>query len=174
MKQHQYNFLDKEKAPKVLVEAIKLDGIQEIVGSKHNPIIMDWALELDLKDYKNDEIPWCGLFVAIVIKRAGFDVVKNPLWAANWSKFGTKQSEAHLFDILVFKRPGGNHVGFYVGEDDTCYHVFGGNQGNKVGVTRIEKSRLTSIRRCDWKISEPKNIRKIILDSKGLISNNES
>lgn len=174
MRQTQYNYLDKEKSPKVIVEAIKFDGVQEIVGSKNNPVIMGWAKELGLKEYTNDEIPWCGLFVAKVVKDAGFTPVNNPLWAANWSKFGTKQPQAMLGDILVFTRPGGNHVAFYVGEDDTCYHVFGGNQSNRVNATRILKSRCTAIRRCPWKISQPTNVRKIQLSPSGEISKNES
>ena len=114
MRQTHYNFLHKEQSPKVIVEAIKLDGIQEIVGTQNNPLIMGWAKELGLKEYINDEIPWCGLFVAKVVKAAGFVPVDKPLWAANWSKFGTKQTQAMLGDVLVFTRPGGNHVGFCI------------------------------------------------------------
>jgi hypothetical protein len=38
--------------------------------------------------YVTDSTPWCGLLAAVVMKRAGWDPVKNPLWALNWSKFG--------------------------------------------------------------------------------------
>jgi uncharacterized protein (TIGR02594 family) len=144
----KHDFLKNEKAPRVIVEAVHLIGVQEIVGRQHNPIILDWAKEVNLPQYTNDEIPWCGLFVAVVVKRAGFEVVKDPLWARNWNNFGTKQSTAMLGDILIFTRPGGGgHVGFYAGEDDTCYHVLGGNQSNRVNVTRILKSRCIGIRR---------------------------
>lgn len=171
--ENKYKFLLDENAPKVLVEALKLYGVKEIAGPKHNQAIMGWAKELGLKNYTADEIAWCGLFVAIVIQRAGFEPVKDPLWADNWRKFGNPQKVAMLFDVLTFKRPGGNHVGFYVGEDDTHYHVYGGNQSNMVNIVRIEKTRLTSIRRCPWRIAQPLNIRSIKLDSKGIISNNE-
>jgi uncharacterized protein (TIGR02594 family) len=174
MKQKQYNYLEKELSPKVIVEAIKHDGVAEIVGAKNNPVIMGWAKELGLKEYINDEIPWCGLFVAKVVKDAGFVPVDKPLWAANWGKFGTKQTQAMLGDVLVFTRPGGNHVGFYVGEDASYYHVLGGNQSNKVNVVRIQKSRCTAIRRCDWKVSQPANVRKIQLSPTGEISTNEA
>ena len=174
--QAQYKFLEKELSPKVIVEAVKLYGAKEIVGKQNSKEILSWAKELGLeKTYTNDEIPWCGLYTAIVIKRAGFQVVSKPLWARDWANFGTKQSEAMLGDILVFTRPGGGgHVGFYVGEDDTCYHVLGGNQSNMVNTTRILKSRCIGIRRCDWKVSQPKNVRKIKLNSNGSISTNES
>lgn len=174
--QNQYKWLEKEKGPKVIVEAVNLYGTKEIVGKEHSKEILSWAKELDLeKTYVNDEIPWCGLFVAIVVKRANFEPVKKPLWARDWVNFGTKQKEAMLGDILVFTRPGGyGHVGFYVGEDNTCYHVLGGNQSNTVNTTRILKSRCIDIRRCDWKKAQPKQVRKIELKSNGLISTNES
>ena len=173
--QEQYKWLLKEKSPKVIAEAMALYGVTEIVGPKHNPTIMDWAKQLNLaKTYNADEIPWCGLFVAIVVKRANFTPVDAPLWARNWSKFGTAQKEAKLGDILVFSRGTGGHVGFYVGEDKEAYHVLGGNQSNTVNVTRILKGRLLSIRRCPWKIAEPKEVRKITLSAKGIISKDEA
>ena len=175
--QRQYYWLNSEKSPKVIDEAVKLYGVQEIVGKQHNPVILSWATELGgniKKSYTNDEIPWCGLFVAIVVKRAGFEPVENPLWAQNWLNFGTRQSIAMLGDVLVFKRDGGGHVGFYVGEDDTCYHVIGGNQSNRVNVTRILKSRCIGIRRCNWKISQPTNVRRIKLAASGTVSTNEA
>ena len=79
-----------------------------------------------------------------------------------------------LGDILVFKRDGGGHVGFYIGEDNDCYHVLGGNQSNAMNVTRILKSRLFQARRTAWSIAQPANVRKIILDPKGKISTNEA
>ncbi len=66
---------------------------------------------------------------------AGIDVVEKPLWALSWSNWGNPVSEPMLGDILTFKRTGGGHVGIYVGEDLTHYHVLGGNQGNSVSVS---------------------------------------
>lgn len=170
-----YNWLKKETGPKVIVEAYKLFGIKEIVGPQHNPVILDWAKELGLeKVYNSDEIPWCGLYVAIVCKRAGKNVVKNPLWARNWNNWGVPQKTAMLGDVLVFSRGSGGHVGFYVGEDAKCYHVLGGNQGNQVSVVRINKSRCIGIRRTKWKIRQPDNVRQIFLSDRGVISTNEA
>lgn len=171
-----YDYLNKSASPVVIAKAVELIGTREIVGSKHNPKIMSWAKELGLeKTYVNDEIPWCGLFVGVVVKRAGFSVVKDPLWARNWDKFGTDQKLAMFGDILTFTRPGGGgHVGFYVGEDKDCYHILGGNQSDSVNVTRILKSRCAKIRRCDWKIAQPKAVAVVKLSAKGEISKNES
>jgi len=161
---------------RVIEEGAKLIGTREIIGSKHNPVIIDWAKDLGLeKIYTNDEIPWCGLFVAYVVKQATFEPVKDPLWARNWNLFGTKQSVAMLGDILVFSRGTGGHVGLYVGEDNTCYHVLGGNQGDMVCITRILKSRCIGIRRCPWKIAQPVAVKRYYYNSKNQqISSNEA
>jgi uncharacterized protein (TIGR02594 family) len=170
-----YSFLQEEKSPKILVEAVKMLGTKEVVGKQHNPVIMGWAKELKLdKVYTADEIPWCGLAIAYAAHKAGVQVVDKPLWALSWAKYGTKVTEPMLGDILTFKRDGGGHVGIYVGEDKECYHVLGGNQGNAMSVTRIVKSRLYQARRTAWKVAQPANVRKVMLDAKGTISKNEA
>jgi uncharacterized protein (TIGR02594 family) len=170
-----YNWLKEEKSPKILVEAVKHIGVKEIVGKAHNPVILGWAGAVGLKSiYTNDEIPWCGLFIAYCAHAAGLQVVERPLWALNWAKYGNKVDEPMLGDILTFKRNGGGHVGIYVGEDTNYYHVLGGNQNNSVSVTRIAKSRLHQARRTAWKVAQPANVRKVFLEAKGAITTNES
>lgn len=176
----KYKYLEKEGAPRMLVEALKLVGIKEVKGSEHNPIIMSWARELGEKMekvYLADEIPWCGLAHAIVAFRAKKGVVKDPLWALNWGNFGDYTETAMLGDTLVFVRKTADgkkagHVGLYVGEDATTYHVLGGNQSDMYGFTRIAKSRLYTARRPRYN-NPPTNIRRIFLKPDGTISNNE-
>jgi len=170
-----YNFLQQEKSPKILIEAVKMLGTKEVVGKVHNPVILNWAKELGLdKVYTNDEIPWCGLAIAYAAHKAGLTVVDKPLWALSWAKWGVAAKEPMLGDVLTFKRDGGGHVGIYVGEDKDCYHVLGGNQGNAMSVSRILKSRLYQARRTDWKVAQPANVRKVLLNAKGAISQNEA
>ena len=78
-----------------------------------------------------------------------------------------------LGDVLVFSRNGGGHVGFYVGEDTTHYHVLGGNQSDSVNIARIAKNRLFGIRRAEYN-NKPKGVIKVILDADGAVSTNES
>ena len=170
-----YDWLKAETGPKVVVEAMKLYDAKEVVGEADNPVILEWATELGISYYKDDSTPWCGLFVAIVVKRAGFEPVKEALRARNWTGFGTQQSTAMLGDILVFTREGGSgHVGFCVGHDKDCYHVLGGNQGDMVKVSRIARNRCIAIRRCPWKIAQPGNVRVIKLEASGDLSKNEA
>jgi uncharacterized protein (TIGR02594 family) len=170
-----YAWLKKETAPKILVEAVKHIGVKEIVGKKHNPTILSWAKALGLeKVYTNDEIPWCGLFVAYCAHASGLPVVKHPLWALNWNKYGNVAQVPMLGDVLTFTRNGGGHVGIYVGEDTTHYHVLGGNQNNSVSVSRIAKDRLSQARRTAWKIAQPASVRVVHLAAKGVVTTNEA
>lgn len=172
----KYSFLKTEKAPALLVEAIKHIGTKEIIGKDHNQKILDWAEAIGWRDvYTSDEIPWCGLFIAYCAKMAGVQVVKNPLRALAWNNYGTLVSagEEMLGDILTFSRSGGGHVGIYVGEDKTHFHVLGGNQNNEVCVVRIDKKRLSQCRRTAWKKARPLNVRKVILDAAGIVTENE-
>ena len=157
----------------MFIVAYKFLGVKEIVGPQHNTVIINWAKELEIYNYKSDEVPWCGLFIAKVCKDAGKEIVDNPLWARNWLKWGTKQEIAMFGDLLVFKRGLGGHVGIYVGENESNYHVLGGNQGNEVSIIEINKSRLLGIRRTKWKIGQPKNVRQIFLKNKTKLSTNE-
>lgn len=80
-----YAWLAKEPGPRVLLEALALFGTRETPGAASNPAILAWAKETGLaRDYTNDGIAWCGLFVAVVTKRAGFEPIAAPLWARNW------------------------------------------------------------------------------------------
>lgn len=173
-----YKWLYNEKHPAILLEALKYYGTIEFMGDKNNPTIINWAKEVGGKTsdvYKADSIPWCGLFIGYVTKKAGLDRPNNCLWALSWSAWGTPQDTAMLGDVLVFTRNGGGHVGIYVGEDENFYHVLGGNQSDSVNIARIAKNRVYAIRRTKWKIAQPDNVRQVVLSSTGtLVSTNEA
>jgi uncharacterized protein (TIGR02594 family) len=169
-----YLWLADEPGPKMLVESLKLLGTAETVGKVHNPLILAWAKDLGLeKVYTADEIPWCGLVHAYICKMAGKAPQADPLWAQNWAKWGVPLKEPELGCTVVFKRPGGGHVGLYVGEDAKCYHILGGNQGNAHSITRIPKERAVAFRNPEY-TSKPANIRKVILSATGAVSTNEA
>jgi uncharacterized protein (TIGR02594 family) len=170
----KYKWLHKETAPRHLLKALELYGTTEIVGKESNPVIMGWAQELGIKHYNNDDIPWCGLYIAILMHRAGRPVVKDPLWARNWANFGVKVDQPMLGDVLVFSRESGGHVGLYISQSSTHYHVLGGNQNNQVNIVLIAKNRLIASRRPAYNV-QPLNVRKIVIDSTGtIVSTNEA
>lgn len=167
----RYAWLALETGPRMLVEAVALYGTKEREGDDNNPVIMDWAREINAHGYNADSVPWCGLFVAVCAKRAGKKIPENPLWARNWCGWGDP-SEKELGAVMVFSRGSGGHVALYVGEDSECYHVIGGNQGDSVSITRIRKDRLIGCR--SMYKTKPANVRKIYLDGSGKVSKNEA
>lgn len=172
----QYKWLENESGPKMLLEGIKLFGIEEKIGMENNPLIMSWASEIGgvvKRDYYADSVPWCGLFMGIIARRANKELPSDILWAQNWSGFGRLTSKPMLGDVLVFKVENGHgHVALYLGEDATCYHILGGNQSDKVCIVRKEKSKVLVARRPNY-INQPENVRQINLSPIGAISTNE-
>lgn len=161
--------------PAWMAEAMRLKGVREVPGKGSNQQILDWADDLDIH-YPNDDIPWCGLFVAHCM-RVGAPNDERPanvLGARNWQQFG-KMAEPSYGAVLVFwrgsKKGWKGHVGFYVGEDRTAYHVLGGNQSNAVTITRIAKSRLLVAR---WPESVPVDGKRIHKNADGSLSTNEA
>ena len=156
-------------------------GLKEIHGRKNNRTIMQWAKDLGRnirQIYTNDEIPWCGLFVAGCMHLNGVKInIRNPLGARNWGKFGYEVTPCYGA-VLVFWRGSKSgwkgHVGFYASEDDYYYHVLGGNQSDSVKITKVAKKRLLTAR---WPIGYEKlhkrNIGRIHKKFDGKISTNE-
>ena len=173
----KYAWLPKvDGLPLMVQQALKLYGVHEGVGAADNPTILAWAAEVGLQhQYTADSIAWCGLFMALVAHRAEKPVPADPLWALNWSNFGVPAGQPALGDVLVFVRPGGGHVGLYIGEDTgptAAYHVLGGNESDQVMITRIDKHRLHAARRPAYHVP-PAGVKPHILAASGALSTNE-
>lgn len=131
----------------ILAEALKLYGTAEVEGQADNPVILEWAKDIGgsaASIYTHDEQPWCGLFMGIVAKRAGYTPPFMCIRAFAWREFGTAVTDPCLGDILVFVRAGGGHVGIYVGEDPMTFHILGGNQGDCVKIARVPRMALAA------------------------------
>lgn len=131
--------------PAWLAEARSLMGTREIVGPKHNSWIVNGWARLGAGWFNDDETPWCGLFVAHCIDKAGLAYPKLFPRALSWKDWG-KPCGSLLGAVAVFQRSGGGHVGFLVGENADQLYVLGGNQSNAVNIMPISKSRLTALR----------------------------
>jgi len=97
------------------------------------------------------KLPWCGDAVETAIRLAlpqeplPGKLGANPYFARNWEVFGVPGM--YYGSVGVFERgPTSGHVGFLIGQNDANYFVFGGNQGDKVGVVQIDKGRLITAR----------------------------
>lgn len=170
----KYRWLNDLTLPRMVSEGLKEYGVTEVSGAGDNPRIIAWAKETGLSNvYKHDATAWCGLFLATVAKRAGKPIVSGPLWALNWSKFGVLHAPPGLGDVLCFKRPGGGHVGLYIAEDETAYHVLGGNQGDRVSIIRVEKARCVAHRRPVY-TNQPASVKPYHVAATGALSVNEA
>jgi uncharacterized protein (TIGR02594 family) len=177
-----YRWLDDLRyPPRTILIGMAEHGVQEVVGKGSSRTIIGWRDDLNqagvkISGYSDDSIPWCGLFAAIVAFRrtkTPADVPASPLWARSWASYGTKSPQPSLGDVLVFARGSGGHVGFYVAEDATAYHVLGGNQGDRVSIARVAKSRLLACRRPPYK-STPRDVRPFVVAASGGLSRNEA
>lgn len=118
--------------------------------------------------------PWCGDLVATAF---GLTLPKeprpaNPYYALNWKAFGRPLKEPALGAVLVFKRPGGGHVGTYEGERKDAYFVLGGNQSNAIKRSWIAKNRCVAIR---WPKTYPlPTTGRLISTAGGALSLNEA
>lgn len=171
----QYAWLDKEPGPLLLTTALRYYGLKEGAGSADNPTIMKWAHDFGITWYEHDSIAWCSLYLGEMAKEAGM-IPPGPnylLAASSWATWGFNIAIPLLADILVFNRPGGHHVGLYVGEDAEAFHVLGGNTGDAVGIARLARSRLMASRRApNWDAKA--NVRQIFLSETGALSANEA
>jgi uncharacterized protein (TIGR02594 family) len=150
----------------IIKEALKHIGVQEIVGEKHNPTIVDWFAEVGHSWNKNDELAWCSVFANVVAKRTGHRHTKK-LNARSWSTDAwlgkeVELSEALPGDVVVFSRtsnPAYGHVAFFINEDEDGknINVLGGNQSNMVNISPYNKSRLVKIIRLYKDVEESKS-----------------
>lgn len=125
-------------------------GIKEIPGAASNPLILQWARDIKAPAYTNDDTPWCAVFLnrlmlacQLPMSGSGYDLLR----AKSFLSWGQPMAAPTLGAVLVFKRPEGYHVGFYVGERADVYHVLGGNQSNAVSLSWIAKDRMVG---CRW------------------------
>jgi uncharacterized protein (TIGR02594 family) len=140
------------KEPAWVTAGRKKLGTREAPGQANNPTILGWARRLGTKVlgviYNADDVPWCGVLVAQCLEEADVTPATFAVRAKSWATWGVNLRPERLAAgaVLVFERPGGGHVGFYVGEDQASYHVLGGNQGDAVSIARIAKERLIASR----------------------------
>lgn len=179
--QPEYNWLTQIPVlPKMVAEGLALlaQNTKEVAGDKDNPVIMQLAKEGGVSDiYTHDEMAWCAVAHTAIALRVGKDVSfksYDRLRAKSFLNWGNAQTVPMLGDTLVFVRPEGHHVGIYIAEDATAFHVMGGNQGNQYSITRIGKERLAGVRRPVYKTGQPDSVKAITMSAKGAVSSNEA
>ena len=160
----------KPAEPRWMHEARVRIGETEIPGPKHNRWIAEGWKRLGADWFTDDETPWCGLFVAHCIEAAGLPFAKMFPRALAWAEWG-KACAPTVGAVVVFKRSGGGHVGFLVGENAANYYVLGGNQSNAVNIMPLAKNRAVAIR---WPLSLAVPTAGLPRMTGGVVSTNEA
>lgn len=138
--------------PQWLAIARPLVGLREIHGKEHAPEILDMWRAIKRSGIQSDEVPWCAAFVGSCLERAGIRSSRFES-AASYLTWGVRLDGPAHGCIVVFRREGGGHVGFVVGEDtDGNLLVLGGNQGDSVSVKAFARERVTGYR---WPVDVP-------------------
>ncbi len=132
--------------PNWLTIARKYIGVTEIPGKATAPTIARWLRELR-SWWSDDETPWCGTFVAAVLRESGLPVAKHWYRARDWLNWGVKIQRPAPGCVVVYERSGGGHVGFVVGETPSGrLMTLGGNQGNRVSIAPFDRLRVLGYR----------------------------
>ncbi len=134
-------------------------GMKEVPGSQDNDAVLT-MLKLDGDWPDHDEVPWCSAFVNFLAWLLRLPRSKS-LMARSWLGVGTPvdlEAAIPRYDIVIFKRGGGDqpgpdvlnapgHVAIYAGVQGGDVIVIGGNQGNAVSMGRYPISRVLGVRR---------------------------
>jgi uncharacterized protein (TIGR02594 family) len=147
--------------------ALAEQGQSEIAGSKHNPRIVAYHQTVSMKA-RDDETPWCASFVEWCLREAGLRGTGSAA-ARSYEDWGVFLDKPVLGAIVTFTRPGGGHVGFYMGQRDGQWLILGGNQSNRVSIAPYDPSRMTSIR---WPSGVPLPNAVAPLSKSGVIKGN--
>ena len=128
-------------------------GVREIPGPRHSNVIGEWLRRLRAW-WQDDETPWCGTFVAVVLQQSGQPIAKHWYRARDWLNWEQDAGRAVLGAVVVLKRgPAMGHVGFVVGWDAAGQLlVLGGNQGNAVTIAAFSPDRVLGYR---WPAAVP-------------------
>ena len=133
--------------------ALSYYGLEEIKGEVDNPKILDMAKSLGLRWYKDDETSWCGIFMGFIHQKCDLEIPDKPQGARNWLKIGEGVSEPNLGDVVIFWRESLNswkgHVGLFISysEDKKYINTLGGNQSNRVQISKYKADQLLGFRR---------------------------
>lgn len=130
--------------PEWVQAALAEQGQAERPGAAHNPRIVEYHATTTLRA-RDDETPWCASFVGWCLQQAGLAGTRRAA-AASYSTWGQPLSQPVLGAVVTFTRPGGGHVGFYMGQRGGKWLILGGNQSNKVSVASYDPAKHTAIR----------------------------
>lgn len=134
--------------PKWAANARQLIGLKEIVGSRHEPKVLEFFAEAGHPEIHNDETAWCAAFANAMLRRAGY-AGTGSLAARSFLNWGQKLTEPRPGCIVVYKRGNSSwqgHVNFFTRRAGGKVYGIGGNQGNAVNEVGINEADVLGYR----------------------------
>lgn len=119
-------------------------GQAEVPGAGHNRQILAYHARTGLKA-ETDETPWCASFVSWALEMADL-ISAHSARAMDYAAWGQELKQPAIGCIVVLRRVGGGHVGFWMGERDGKVLLLGGNQGNRVSIAPYKLEDVVSYR----------------------------
>jgi len=121
-------------------------GTHEVAGPGTNPKIGEWLKSVGMDPI--DEIAWCAAAVNGILREAGLEGSDKPT-ARSYLEWGTRLHIPEFGCIVVLRRglDWQGHVGFFMDLASDYIYVLGGNQGNRVGMSRYHDSLLLDYRK---------------------------
>ena len=136
-------------------------GVAEVPGREHNPRILEYHATTSLHATA-DEVPWCSAFLNWVFASVGIQGTASAA-AASWLFWGKKLDFPTFGSVVVLARAGLTpaayeglragaegyppaHVGIVVRDEGEWIAVVGGNQGDRVKVSKFPKARVIGYR----------------------------
>lgn len=131
--------------PQWLTVARKYLGLAEGPDAADNPKVVAFYARAGHPEVKHDAVPWCAAFVGAVLAEAGLKGT-GTLWALDYARWGKGLAAPAVGAVATKKRNGGGHVFFVAGFTPTHVLALGGNQGDRVSVTRIPRRLVNAYR----------------------------
>lgn len=118
--------------------------VHETAGPGNNPRIIQYDQRTKLRA-KEDIIPWCAAFACWCLEEAGF-LSPESAAAKDFLSWGRAIERPVEGCIVVLTRPGGAHVGFYIGENAHVISILGGNQHDEVCIADFPLDHVLAYR----------------------------
>ena len=125
-------------------------GVEETPGAASTPRIMEYFAAAHGSEWvKDDSTPWCGAFASFILREHGLP--DEPLRARSWAEWGEPLADPIPGCVVVLKRPpdpAAGHVALFVQwtADKAGLLLLGGNQGDKVCITRFRTTDVIAYR----------------------------
>ena len=136
----------------VLSIAVEEIYTQEITGEDSNQRILQYARDLGIKDYTNDDLSWCALFANWVLFKAAARYLKT-LSARTMGHlpFHIHEDDMIAGDVVILWRESiqswQGHTGIFVNRNGNNIRLISGNQNNMVKISECPKDRILYVRR---------------------------